>query len=155
MRKTNAVRLLSSHGIAFEVAEYVYDEKAAGALVAAEKLEVKPERIFKTLVTRDDKGQVWVFCVRGNGALHLKKAALAAGTKKIRLVSPEELFSLTGYIRGGCSPIGMKTSYPVVIDELATQLDWLYVNGGARGLQIKMCPANLLQITRARKADLV
>ena len=155
MTKTNALRILESRGVPFEVVAYEYDEETSGAVVAAEKLGVSPERVFKTLVTYADGKTVQVFCIPGNAVLDRKKAASAAGARRIELVAVKELFELTGYVRGGCSPVGMKKPYPVLIDEIATAFDWILINAGARGLQARIEPRLLAEVAGARFADLV
>lgn len=155
MTKTNAIRILESRGIPFELLSYEYDEETSGAVVAAQKLGVSPERVFKTLVTSCADAAHAVFCIPGDAALDRKKAAAAAGCRRIELVPVKELFELTGYVRGGCSPIGMKKPFPVFIDEIATAFDWILVNAGSRGLQVKLDSSLLADAVGARFADLV
>jgi Cys-tRNA(Pro)/Cys-tRNA(Cys) deacylase len=155
MTKTNAIRILESRGIPFELLSYEYDEETSGAVVAAQKLGVSPERVFKTLVTSCADAAYAVFCIPGDAALDRKKAAAAAGCRRIELVPVKELFELTGYVRGGCSPIGMKKPFPVFIDEIATAFDWILVNAGSRGLQVKLDSSLLADAVGARFADLV
>lgn len=155
MTKTNAIRILEGHGVAFEILSYEYSEEDSGAVVAAHKLGVSPERVFKTLVTSCGEGMHVVYCIPGDATLDRKKAAAAAGCRKIELVAVKELFELTGYVRGGCSPIGMKKPFPVLVDEIATAFDWILVNAGSRGLQAKLDPRVLEQVVGARFADLV
>ena len=155
MTKTNAVRILEAHGVPFELLSYEYDEATSGAVVAAEKLGVSPERVFKTLVAFADAAAVQVFCIPGDATLDRKKAAAAAGARRVELVPVKDLFELTGYIRGGCSPVGMKKPYPVLIDEIATAFDWILINAGSRGLQARIDPVKLAEVVGARFADLV
>jgi Cys-tRNA(Pro)/Cys-tRNA(Cys) deacylase len=154
MTKTNAIRILESSGIAFQTAEYEYEEGPQGALRAAERLGVPAERVFKTLVCRDERKNLYVFCIPADASLNLKKAARAAGAGGLELLPLKDLFPATGYAHGGCSPIGLKKPCPVFIDELATLLEWLYINGGRRGLQVRIAPADLAGATGARFADL-
>ena len=124
-------------------------------MAAAGKLGLSPDRVFKTLVTAAGEGEHVVFCIPGNATLDRKKAAAASGHRRIELVAVKELFELTGYLRGGCSPIGLKKPFPVFVDEIATVFDWILVNAGARGLQAKLDPRTLVDVVGARFADLV
>jgi Cys-tRNA(Pro)/Cys-tRNA(Cys) deacylase len=153
--KTNAMRLVEKSGAPYELCSYEYDEKSMDAVSAAKRLSVSAESVFKTLVTRNDKGEIFVFCIPGNCELDLKKAAKTAGSKRVELVKVRELLALTGYVRGGCSPIGMKRTFPICIDESATISDWIYINAGARGLQLKIQPSDLANILDAEFADIV
>ena len=116
MTKTNAMRLLENAKISFDVAEYEVDESDLSGVHAAEVLGLDPDCMFKTLVCRDDKGGYEVFCIPVAYELDLKKCAVAAGVKRVEMIHVKELLPLTGYIRGGCSPIGMKKKYPTYID---------------------------------------
>jgi Cys-tRNA(Pro)/Cys-tRNA(Cys) deacylase len=151
--KTNAVRLLESRGVTFGLASYPVDASALDAVTAAAKLGVEPERVFKTLVTRGDRGDVFVFCIPGPSELDLKKAARAIGGKKVEMVRAGELLELTGYVRGGCSPIGMKRPYPLIVDESVQLFDTVCVSAGVRGLQLVIGPEALLAVTGGRLAD--
>jgi Cys-tRNA(Pro)/Cys-tRNA(Cys) deacylase len=151
--RTNALRLLESRGIPFEVATYEVDDEALDAVTAARKLGVDPDGVFKTLVTRSDRGDIFVFCVPGPAELDLKKAARAVDRKKIEMVRAGELLDLTGYVRGGCSPVGMKKAYPLLIDESVELFDKVHVSAGQRGLQLVIAPGALVRATGARLAD--
>jgi Cys-tRNA(Pro)/Cys-tRNA(Cys) deacylase len=153
--KTNALRIIESLGIAHEVVTHPVGEEHFDAVTVAGLLGVSPGILFKTLVAQDEHGSALVFIVPGNAELNLKKAARAAGAKKVELVSLNDLTPLTGYVRGGCSPIGMKKKLPTWIDEMASACERIYVNGGARGLQMIIAPADLLRAADARYADLV
>jgi Cys-tRNA(Pro)/Cys-tRNA(Cys) deacylase len=153
--KTNAVRILEREGLAFELLGYDSDGEAKDAVTVAGILGVDPDRVFKTLVARSAEGEVVVFCVPGPVELDLKKAARAAGTKKIEMVAVKELFDLTGYVRGGCSPIGLKKAYPVYIDETSRLWDWILVSAGQRGLQIKIDPGKLADVVDATLSDII
>ncbi len=155
MTKTNAIRILSSRGVPFQILSYDYDEEQSGALAAARTIGVSPERVFKTLVTSGGPDRYVVFCIPADATLDRKKAAAAADCRRVELVPVKDLFALTGYVRGGCSPIGMKRPFPVLIDEIATVHDWILVNAGARGLQARIDPHLLAQVVQARFADLV
>ena len=119
-QKTNVVRILESMGIAFDVATYPVGEEHVDAVAVARELGVPPEIVWKTLVARDDRERALVFCVPGNLELDQKKAAKAAGARSVRLIPLKELQPLTGYVRGGCSPIGMKKKLPTWLDEIGT-----------------------------------
>ena len=155
MTTTNAMRILRSLGVPFDVASYPVGEEHVDAVSAARELGVPPEIVFKTLVARNEKAEPLVFCIPGPSELDLKKAARAAACRKVELVPLKDLTALTGYVRGGCSPIGMKKTYPTWIDEIAIAYDRIYVNAGARGLQIIVSPAELCRAAQAGLADLV
>lgn len=154
MAKTNAVRLVQQAGIACREASYQYDENDLNGMHAAQALGMPPEQVFKTLVARCGKGGIWVFCIPVCCELDLKKAARAAGEKSIELVHVKELLGLTGYIRGGCSPIGMKKKYPTLIDETAILFDEIGISAGARGQQLLLNPEALAGLIDAGFADL-
>jgi Cys-tRNA(Pro)/Cys-tRNA(Cys) deacylase len=154
-RKTNALRLLESLAIPHETAAHDVGEEHFDAVQVAGLLGVSPDILFKTLVARGGPDEIFVFCVPGSSELDRKKAAQAAGVRSIDLVPLKELTPLTGYVRGGCSPLGMKKKYPTWIDEIASTLDRIYVNAGARGLQVILSPADLLHASGASYADLV
>jgi len=136
IEKTNAMRQLDSVGIEHAIGEYEYDETELSGEHAAEALGISKDEIFKTLVTRSNTGDYFVFVVPVASELHLKKAASAAGVKKIEMIHVKELLPLTGYVRGGCSPIGMKKPFPTFIDETAMLYDRIYISAGKRGAQI-------------------
>lgn len=156
--KTNAMRILESAGIPFEVREYDDDgehvlEKGA-AIRLAEKLGLEPESVFKTIVMRTDTKEICVFCQSAVCEINLKKARNAVGCKEINPVKPEELLGLTGYIRGGCTPIGMKKKFRTFIDEMILLCDKVCVSGGQRGVQIQLKPDDLIRVTDAVVCDL-
>jgi Cys-tRNA(Pro)/Cys-tRNA(Cys) deacylase len=153
--KTNAMRILETLGIGFEVALYAVGDEHIDASSVAREMGVEPERVFKTLVAHDEKNAVIVFCIPGAAELDLKKAARAAGAKKVDLINLKDLTPLTGYVRGGCSPIGMKKKFPTWIDEIASTYQRIYVNAGARGLQVIIAPTDLAAAADAVLADLV
>ncbi|EJU19286.1 MULTISPECIES: Cys-tRNA(Pro) deacylase [Mogibacterium] len=136
IEKTNAMRQLDSVGIEHAIGEYEYDETELSGEHAAEALGISKDEIFKTLVTRSNTGDYFVFVVPVASELNLKKAASAAGVKKIEMIHVKELLPLTGYVRGGCSPIGMKKPFPTFIDETAMLYDRIYISAGKRGAQI-------------------
>lgn len=143
MTTTNAMRLLTQAKIPFRTAQYAYDENDLSGIHAAQAIGMPPEQVFKTLVTRCDKGEIAVFCIPVCCELNLKKAAKIVGCKKIEMVHVKELLALTGYIRGGCSPIGMKKKYPTFLDETATLYEEIAVSAGLRGQQIILAPQDL------------
>jgi Cys-tRNA(Pro)/Cys-tRNA(Cys) deacylase len=155
IHKTNALRILESLGIAHEVATHPVGEEHFDAVTVAGLLGVNPGILFKTLVAHDDRGSPLVFIVPGNVELDLKKAAKAAGAKKVELISLKDLTPLTGYVRGGCSPVGMKKRFPAWVDEIASSYGKIYVNAGARGMHMAIAPADLLRAAGALYADLV
>jgi Cys-tRNA(Pro)/Cys-tRNA(Cys) deacylase len=152
--KTNAMRLLDAAGIAYTVLSYKADETDLSAVHAAERTGFPAERIFKTLALQGSSGAYLVCCIPAAEELDLKKAARLAGEKKADLVPVKNLLSLTGYVRGGCSPVGMKKSFPVFIDETALLFDAVSVSAGERGLLMALNPADLLRCTRGVTADL-
>lgn len=153
INKTNAMRLLEQAGIAFRIETYEFDEEHLSGEHVASQVSLPADQIFKTLVVRGDKQGIMVFCVPVTMELDLKKAAKAAGDKKIEMTHVKELLGLTGYIRGGCSPIGMKKKYPTWIDETAMLYDEIAVSGGVRGMQIIIHPEELKDFIEAVYAD--
>ena len=154
MNTTNAMRMLMKANIPFETSEYAVDESDLSGVHAAHELGVDPDCMFKTLVARGDKKGVSVFCIPVAEELDLKKCAAVTGDKRIEMIHVKELLGLTGYIRGGCSPIGMKKKYPTWIDETAVLCDKIYVSAGARGQQIILAPDDLAACVEAEYADL-
>lgn len=152
--KTNAIRLIQQAKLTFREAFYEYDESDLSGTHAAQAVGMPPEQVFKTLVTRGDKTGINVFCIPVCCELDLKKAAKAAGDKKIEMVAVKELLSLTGYIRGGCSPVGMKKKYPTFMDETAILWDEIAVSAGARGHQMILNPEQLADYIGAKLMDL-
>ena len=148
------MRQLDSAGIDYEMGEYEYDESDLSGVHAAEALGVSEDEVFKTLVTRGDAGLLFVFVIPSGATLDLKKAAQVSGNKKIEMIHVKEIFDLTGYIRGGCSPIGMKKQYPTFIDETAVLFDRIYFSAGKRGVQIILSPEILSDFIGAEFADL-
>ena len=154
MTRTNVMRLLDQAKIAYRTAEYAFDENDLNGMHAAEGIGMPPEQIFKTLVAHADKGGYVVFCIPVCCELDLKNAAQAAGEKKIELIHVKDLLSVTGYIRGGCSPIGMKKRFPTYIDETAILYDEIGVSAGCRGCQILLRPDDLIQYAQLTLCDL-
>lgn len=153
--KTNAVRLILQAGIPCREYFYEYDENDLNGNHAAQAIGMPPEQVFKTLVARGLKTGINIFCIPVCCELDLKKAARAAGDKNMELVALKELLSLTGYIRGGCSPVGMKKKYPTFLDETCILWDEIAVSAGERGHQVVLPPDGLLQITNAKLADII
>ena len=153
--KTNAVRLVQQAGIPCREAFYEFDEQDLSGTHAAQAIGMPQEQVFKTLVGRGEKTGINVFCIPVCCELDLKKAARAAGDKNMELVAVKELLGLTGYIRGGCSPVGMKKKYPTFIDETATLWDEIAVSAGARGHQMIVPPLPLSELVGAEFADII
>lgn len=158
MKKTNAMRILDGLKIPYETLSYDDDgehELARGAAEkTAEKLGISAERVFKTIVMRSETKQVFVFCQCAAREINVKKARAVCGAREISPVRPDELLALTGYVRGGCSPLGMKRKYPTFIDESALLHEKVYVSAGVRGEQIALSPENLIKATGATTCDL-
>ena len=154
-QKTNAVRLLEANNIIYSTLTFEVDESDLSGITVANKIAVEPERVFKTLVTRGEKTGINVFCIPVTEELNLKKAALVCGDKKIEMIKEKELLPLTGYIKGGCSPIGMKKHYPTFIDETAQLFDEISISAGLRGMQIMIKPNDLLEVVKGKFADLI
>lgn len=154
MTKTNAARLLDKQHIAYDLVTYQVDESDLSATTVAAKLGQNIEQVFKTLVLRGDKTGVFVCVIPGGDELNLKLAARASGNKSASMVAMKEILDLTGYIRGGCSPIGMKKRYPVFIHESCLLFDYIFISAGIRGLQLKLAPADLIKCTGAEMCSL-
>ena len=155
VKKTNAVRQLESKKIPFELLEYEIDEELLSAEDAAVKTGIPEERTFKTLCCRGDKTGVMMVCVPAGRELDFKALAAASGNKSAELVHLKEVQGLTGYVRGGCSPLGTKKKYPVIIDDSAMTFDFITVNAGHRGLLFKLAPADLVKATEAKLAPIM
>lgn len=153
--KTNAARLLDQAGISYELVPYIVDENDLSAIHIADQLNEPIEQVFKTLVLRGDKSGIFVCVVPGDAEVDLKKAAKVSGNKNCDLVAMKELLGLTGYIRGGCSPVGMKKKYPTYIHETCILYDYIYVSGGVRGLQIKANPNDLIALCEMTECELI
>jgi Cys-tRNA(Pro)/Cys-tRNA(Cys) deacylase len=152
--KTNAVRILDGLGIAYGLAAYDPGDGHTDAAVVARELGVPADALLKTLVARDDEGGIRVYCVPAAAGLDLKKAARASRVRKVELVPLKDLQPLTGYVRGGCSPIGMRKRFPVLIDEFATVHERIHVNAGKRGLQLILAPGDLARACDGEFADI-
>ena len=152
--KTNAVRLVEHAGIPCKAQCYEYQEDDLSGMHAAQVLGMPPEQVFKTLVARGPKTGIHVYCIPVCCELDLKKAARVAGDKSMELVAVKELLPLTGYIRGGCSPVGMKKQYPTFLDETCILFEEIAVSAGERGHQMLLNPEDLAKITNATYADI-
>lgn len=154
-KKTNAMRILEAEQIPFRTANYDFDEEHLDALHAADEVGIPAEQVFKTIVMRNEHNTVFVFCVPANTTVNLKMVRSLTQSKDVNPVKPQELLGLTGYIRGGCSPLGMKKKYQTFIDETAILFDEISVSAGMRGVQIivngellaKACGAELAALT--------
>lgn len=153
--KTNAARLLDRAHIPYELIPYEFDPDDLAAAHVAESLGEDLDRVFKTLVLHGaEAGHYFVCVVPGSAEVDLKKAARTAATKKADLIPMKDLLPLTGYIRGGCSPIGLKKPFPIYLDRTALNFDSIYISAGQRGLQLRLSPADLIAFTSATVADL-
>jgi len=152
--KTNAVRMLDSAGIKYTAREYDVSDGELSGVAVAKKIGREPERVFKTLVTVGKATGLFVFVIPCNVELDLKKAAQAAGDKYIEMIKSRDLEPKTGYIHGGCSPIGMKKLFPTFVDETAQLYDTINISGGRVGLQVELSPEDLAKLTGAVFCDL-
>ena len=153
--KTNAVRLVQQAGIPCREEFYEFDENDLNGNHAAVALGFPPEQVYKTLVARGERTGINVFCIPVCCELDLKKAAKAAGDKNIQMLAVKELLSTTGYIRGGCSPVGMKKKYPTYMDETSQLYDEIAVSAGERGHQMILSPISLARLVGAEFVDLI
>ena len=155
VKKTNAARLLDKHAVSYELVSYQVDEQHLEASHVAQSLGEDIRQVFKTIVMQGDKERYFVCVVPGDKEINLKLAAKESGNKKCDTLPLKELLPLTGYIRGGCSPLGMKKQYPTYIDESALNWDTIYVSAGVRGLQLKLSPKDLSNECQATFVKLV
>lgn len=155
IKKTNAARLLDKHAVSYELVPYQVDEQHLEASHVAQSLGEDIRQVFKTIVMQGDKERYFVCVVPGDKEINLKLAAKESGNKKCDTLPLKELLPLTGYIRGGCSPLGMKKQYPTYIDESALNWDTIYVSAGVRGLQLKLSPKDLSNECQATFVKLV
>lgn len=150
IHKTNAARLLDLHKITYDLIPYEVDEKDLSAIHVAETLGENINQVFKTLVLEGDKNGYFVCVIPGNEEINLKLMALLSGNKKCDLIPMKNLIGLTGYIRGACSPIGMKKLFPTYIEESCLNFDSIYISAGQRGLQIQLNPQDLIKLLQAK-----
>jgi Cys-tRNA(Pro)/Cys-tRNA(Cys) deacylase len=153
MEKTNVMRLLDAAGIIYKPHEY--DPEIVDGVTVAQTLKQNPECVFKSLVCVNDKKEYFVFDVPVAQELNLKKAAKASGSKSVEMIHLKELLPLTGYIHGGCSPIGLKKPFPVFMDETAQLFDTVFISAGKRGFQVELSPQDLEKYTHLVFVDLV
>lgn len=154
MKKTNAIRILESKKIKYEEIEYDASKGISGVDVAISTGE-DPQNVYKTLVTISNKKEYFVFIIPVVNELDLKKAASASNSKKIEMLLQRDLLGLTGYVHGGCSPIGMKKLFKTFIDESAKDKEYIFVSGGKIGVQIKINPQDLINIVKAEYVDII
>jgi Cys-tRNA(Pro)/Cys-tRNA(Cys) deacylase len=152
--KTNAMRILEKHKIPYEYVTYECEEFVDGMTIA-DKLCLPHDRVYKTLVTTGKSGSHYVFVIPIEGELHLKKAARVINEKALEMLPVKGITTLTGYVRGGCTAIGMKKAFPTFIDQSAASLDFIYVSGGKLGMQIKLSPDDLKRASQAQYADVI
>ncbi len=152
--KTNAMRMLDRGKVPYTVHTYDHSDGRIDGVSVAAKVGIDPERVYKTLVTRGSSGGYFVFVIPVALELDLKKAARAVGEKSVAMIRVEEINKVTGYIRGGCSPVGMKKRYPTVIDSRALGLETIVVSGGRIGTQVELDPGALMAAVGAKTADL-
>ena len=155
LKKTNAARILDKLGIEYEIKSYEVDEEDLSAVHVAETIGMDISKIFKTLVTRGDKTGVIMAVIGGGEELNLKSLAKVSGNKNVEMIALKELLPLTGYVRGGCSPLGAKKNYPVYIDEKALAQEKISISAGQRGMQIILAPKDLVKAANATVANLV
>ena len=154
INKTNAARLLDKAKIGYELKPYEVDENNLAATHVAESLGEPIERVFKTLVLKGDRNGHFVCVIQGDKEVDLKMAAKISGNKNCDLIPMKDLLATTGYIRGGCTPIGMKKTFPTFIDDSCLAFDYIYISAGQRGLQLRLSPTDLIAYTRATTATL-
>lgn len=154
-QKTNVMRLLDQKKIKYTAREYPHSDAPVDGVTAAALMGQDPARVFKTLVARGASKKIYVFDIPAAAELDLKKAAKAVGEKSIAMVHVSEITALTGYVRGGCSPVGMKKLYPTVFHETAAGLDTVIVSAGRIGFQVELAPADLIGLVRGAYADII
>lgn len=152
--KTNAARILDRMKIHYELIPYEVDEEHLDACHVADQIGEDIRQVFKTLVLRGDRNGIFICVIPGNREVDLKSAARISGNKSAEMIHVRELLATTGYIRGGCSPIGMKRQFPTFIDSSCMDFDTIYVSAGVRGLQIQIAPNDLISVANARTAEL-
>ncbi|MBE7091626.1 MAG: Cys-tRNA(Pro) deacylase [Clostridiales bacterium] len=154
MTKTNAMRLLSSAKINFDVFTYEFDENDLSGIHAAQYLKIYPCEFFKTLVLKGAKNGVFVCCIPVDKELDLKKAASSFNDKSCEMIHLKDLLSIAGYMRGACTPVGMKKNYPVFFDESINNLEFVYMSAGARGLALKIKPDDIINYVNGKTVSL-
>ena len=155
IKKTNAARILDKLKIPYEIKTYEVDEDDLSAVHVAETAGIDIDTVFKTLVTRGDKTGILMAVINGNDEINLKNLAKASGNKSVEMIALKELLPLTGYVRGGCSPLGAKKDYPVYLDSKALTHEKISISAGQRGMQLILSPQDLVKATNATVADLI
>ncbi|WP_346886788.1 Cys-tRNA(Pro) deacylase [Clostridium sp. UBA4395] len=153
--KTNVMRILDNSNINYNIYTYEAKGSAVDGISVANKIEVAVEKVFKTLVTKGHSGDFYVFVVPVAKELNLKAAAKCVGEKSVEMIKVSDMLKITGYIRGGCSPIGMKKNYNTVIDDSSLNLDKIIVSGGKIGFQVEIAPKDLIQLINAETSSIV
>lgn len=153
-KKTNALRMLDTHHIAYDVLTYEWSEERGAGIHVAESLHIPPEEVFKTLVGKGNVTGHVVFCIPVEGELDMKQAARVSGNKSVELIAVKELLPLTGYLRGGCSPLGMKKAFPTFFDASIEHISSVYVSAGLRGMQVQVEPTSLITVVEGTVAPL-
>ncbi len=153
--KTNVMRILDNSNINYNIYTYEVKDSAVDGISVANKLGVAVENVFKTLVTKSHSGDFYVFVVPVAKELNLKAAAKRVGEKSVEMIKVSDMLKITGYIRGGCSPIGMKKNYNTVIDDSSLNLDKIIVSGGKIGFQVEIAPRDLIQLINAETGPIV
>ena len=155
IKKTNCCRILDARHISYELLTYEWSEDALDAISVADKIDMPHEQVFKTLVLRGDNLPVFVIIVPGNAEVSLNNVAKSTGNTACSLLPMQELYPLTGYVRGGCSPIGMKKQFPTFLEETALLFDTISISPGQRGMQILIAPDDLIKASNASIANLL
>ena len=155
LKKTNAARILDNLKIPYEIKTYEVDENDLSAVHVAETAGIDISTVFKTLVTRGDKTGILMAVINGNDEINLKNLAKASGNKSVEMIALKELLPLTGYVRGGCSPLGAKKNYPVYLDSHALNHEKISISAGVRGMQLILSPKDLIKAANATVADLI
>ena len=153
-KKTNALRILDTHHIPYEVFTYEWSEEQAAGVHVVESLQIPAEQVFKTLVGKGNVTGHVVFCIPVESELDMKQAARVSGNKSVELIAVKELLPLTGYLRGGCSPLGMKKAFPTFFDASIEHISSVYVSAGLRGMQVQVEPTSLITVVEGTVAPL-
>ena len=153
-KKTNALRILDTHHIPYEVFTYEWSEEQVAGVHVVESLQIPAEQVFKTLVGKGNVTGHVVFCIPVEGELDMKQAARVSGNKSVELIAVKELLPLTGYLRGGCSPLGMKKAFPTFFDASIEHISSVYVSAGLRGMQVQVEPSSLITVVEGTVAPL-
>ena len=155
MNKTNAMRLLDAAKIGYEVKTYAVDESDLSGLHIAHEIGLPYERVFKTLVAKGEKSGILIFCIPVDREIDLKHAAAVTGNKRLEMLHVKDLLATTGYVRGGCSPVGMKKKFPTYVDESALRFEQITVSAGVRGAQLLLDPRDLIKFIDAKLCQIV